>query len=359
MGSMSASDAAPLPRLGEIFFDVRGSSRSMRLSWYDNTGVAVFSIWQGGTCTGTFRLPMDDLTRLVDSLRRGVLDGQAGENSGPDRDRRPAPPAGDRRRVRRAVHRHDDGPDRRAGSRLRAVKRQADRGVRGGRPELVAGRERCRGDRPRRLHRRSGRRRGRAVRHHAAVRHAQLYGTEQLYDTGRQYDAAAVRRDSTYAATDTYGAGQQYGSPDQGQTSTAQTSTARRVSMTVRRSTGPDSSTGSTGRHSSTAPMPARTASPVRPRTGSRAISAPTTSTPPRREARRTTVHPGTQTPVMAIRGMATLRRPASPSRPQRSRAVTGERPSIRPSRASPCPPMARAAAVLRLSVTGGSAGLR
>src|SRR6266568_3425962 len=56
MGSMSASDAAPLPRLGEVFFDVRGSSRSMRLSWYANTGIAVFSIWQGGTCTGTFRL---------------------------------------------------------------------------------------------------------------------------------------------------------------------------------------------------------------------------------------------------------------------------------------------------------------
>ena len=47
MGSMSASDAAPLPRLGEVFFDVRGSSRSMRLSWYADTGIAVFSIWQG------------------------------------------------------------------------------------------------------------------------------------------------------------------------------------------------------------------------------------------------------------------------------------------------------------------------
>jgi hypothetical protein len=34
MGSMSASDAAPLPRLGEVYFDVRGESRSMRLSWY-------------------------------------------------------------------------------------------------------------------------------------------------------------------------------------------------------------------------------------------------------------------------------------------------------------------------------------
>src|ERR1700761_3253456 len=83
MGSMSASDAAPLPRLGEVFFDVRGSSRSMRLSWYSDTGVAVFSIWQGGTCTGTFRLPIDDLARLIDSLRRGVPGGQADEATGP------------------------------------------------------------------------------------------------------------------------------------------------------------------------------------------------------------------------------------------------------------------------------------
>jgi hypothetical protein len=71
MNSMSASDAAPLPRLGEVFFDVRGSSRSMRLSWYSDTGVAVFSIWQGGTCTGTFRLPIEDLPRMTEALQRG------------------------------------------------------------------------------------------------------------------------------------------------------------------------------------------------------------------------------------------------------------------------------------------------
>src|SRR5215831_2500761 len=84
MASMSASDAAPLPRLGEVFFDVRGSSRSMRLSWYADTGIAVFSIWQGGTCTGTFRLPMDDLPRLMDSLRRGLPGGPeaAGQEAG-------------------------------------------------------------------------------------------------------------------------------------------------------------------------------------------------------------------------------------------------------------------------------------
>ena len=85
MGSMSVSDAAPLPRLGEAFFDVRGSSRSMRLSWYANTGIAVFSIWQGGTCTGTFRLPVDELSRLVDSLHRGLPEDSAGsqQSSGP------------------------------------------------------------------------------------------------------------------------------------------------------------------------------------------------------------------------------------------------------------------------------------
>jgi hypothetical protein len=71
MGSMSASDAAPLPRLGEVYFDVRGESRSMRLSWYADTGVAVFSIWQGGTCTGTFRLPIADLPRMIAALQTG------------------------------------------------------------------------------------------------------------------------------------------------------------------------------------------------------------------------------------------------------------------------------------------------
>jgi hypothetical protein len=83
MGSMSASDAAPLPRLGEVYFDVRGESRSMRLSWYADTGVAVFSIWQGGTCTGTFRLPIADLPRMVEALQRGPHGDARGDARGP------------------------------------------------------------------------------------------------------------------------------------------------------------------------------------------------------------------------------------------------------------------------------------
>src|SRR5450631_4051472 len=91
MGSMSASAPAPLPRLGEVFFDVRGNSRSMRLSWYADTGVAVFSIWQGGTCTGTFRLPMDDLARMIEALQRGPQ-GQRGRRDAPGEAAREVPP---------------------------------------------------------------------------------------------------------------------------------------------------------------------------------------------------------------------------------------------------------------------------
>jgi hypothetical protein len=93
MGSMSASDAAPLPRLGEVFFDVRGESRTMRLSWYADTGVAVFSIWQGGTCTGTFRLPITDLPRMVEALQRGPHGRDEGITGEQPASREPRPPA--------------------------------------------------------------------------------------------------------------------------------------------------------------------------------------------------------------------------------------------------------------------------
>jgi hypothetical protein len=89
---MSASDAAPLPRLGEVFFDVRGHSRSMRLSWYADTGVAVFSIWQGGKCTGTFRLPIDDLPRMVEILQRGPQSPRSRGSGGRSAGWEPGPP---------------------------------------------------------------------------------------------------------------------------------------------------------------------------------------------------------------------------------------------------------------------------
>jgi hypothetical protein len=91
IGTMSSPDAVPLPRLGEVFFDVRGSSRSMRLSWYSDSAVAVFSIWQGGVCTGTFRLAIDDLPRMVQMLRSGPGAAvPAGSEPGPAPERQQA-----------------------------------------------------------------------------------------------------------------------------------------------------------------------------------------------------------------------------------------------------------------------------
>lgn len=112
---MPTSDPAPLPRLGEVFFDLRSTSRSLRISWYADTGVAVLSIWQGGTCTGSFRLPMSDLPRMIDTLRRGP-DGRpafAGEH--PPRAAEAYVPGYDERERSRSVvpashHQYRPGP---------------------------------------------------------------------------------------------------------------------------------------------------------------------------------------------------------------------------------------------------------
>lgn len=122
---MSASDAAPLPRLGEVFFDVRGSSRSMRLSWYADTGVAVFSIWQGGMCTGTFRLPIGDLPRMIEVLQRGPDEprprSRSREHSWGGRE-----PAGTGQREVPAARRPYPGADGRYPGEPRTGYRQAD-----------------------------------------------------------------------------------------------------------------------------------------------------------------------------------------------------------------------------------------
>lgn len=55
-----------------MFLDARGGGRTMRVSWHDEAGVVVLSLWRSGVCTGTFRLPVDEVPELVDTLRRGL-----------------------------------------------------------------------------------------------------------------------------------------------------------------------------------------------------------------------------------------------------------------------------------------------
>ena len=63
---------APLPSAGEVFLDARGDGRAMRVSWHAEADVVVLSLWSGGTCTGTFRLPVADVPDMIDALRDGL-----------------------------------------------------------------------------------------------------------------------------------------------------------------------------------------------------------------------------------------------------------------------------------------------
>ncbi|WP_146779040.1 DUF1631 domain-containing protein [Actinomadura craniellae] len=88
------SGANPLPRAGDVFFDVRGEERVLRLGWHPDAQVMVISIWNGGECSGTFRLSAQDVPAFVEALSQGLpaAPPRGGRHAagGPP----PAPPAG-------------------------------------------------------------------------------------------------------------------------------------------------------------------------------------------------------------------------------------------------------------------------
>ncbi|MEV7006405.1 hypothetical protein AB0N02_07790, partial [Streptosporangium sp. NPDC051022] len=66
------SEVVPLPSFGEVFFDERGQERVLRVTWHE--GTLVLSLWRGEMCTASFRMPMDDVGRLVDTLDQGFVE---------------------------------------------------------------------------------------------------------------------------------------------------------------------------------------------------------------------------------------------------------------------------------------------
>lgn len=78
----------PLPVRGDVFLDTRGQGRTMRLSWHEDHGVLVLSLWREGVCTGSFRLARRDLPWLLYAVARGFVEGRRGDG------RRERPPAG-------------------------------------------------------------------------------------------------------------------------------------------------------------------------------------------------------------------------------------------------------------------------
>ncbi|MFF3443005.1 hypothetical protein [Streptosporangium sp. NPDC002721] len=66
------SEVVPLPSFGEVFFDERGQERVLRVTWHE--GTLVLSLWRGEMCTASFRMPMSDVGRLVDTLDEGFVE---------------------------------------------------------------------------------------------------------------------------------------------------------------------------------------------------------------------------------------------------------------------------------------------
>jgi hypothetical protein len=64
--------ARPLPETGSVFLDARGGDRALRVSWHTEAGLVVLSLWHGNVCSGSFRLAVDEVPDLIDTLRAGL-----------------------------------------------------------------------------------------------------------------------------------------------------------------------------------------------------------------------------------------------------------------------------------------------
>jgi len=63
----------PLPESGSIFLDARGGDRALRVSWHQDAGVVVLSLWRDNVCAGSFRLGIDEVPELIAMLRAGLM----------------------------------------------------------------------------------------------------------------------------------------------------------------------------------------------------------------------------------------------------------------------------------------------
>ena len=73
----------PLPPRGAIFADTRDGGRGLRVSWHQEIGCVVLSIWQDDRCVSTARVPTDEVPRLVQVLVAGLaaqVPSQAGRS---------------------------------------------------------------------------------------------------------------------------------------------------------------------------------------------------------------------------------------------------------------------------------------
>jgi len=85
------AEVIAFPARGEVFFDLRGDDRSLRVSWHPELKLAVLSLWRDGRCAATFRMPAADVPQLVAVLVGGLAECIPPSVSAP----RPGPRVGD------------------------------------------------------------------------------------------------------------------------------------------------------------------------------------------------------------------------------------------------------------------------
>ena len=69
---MAPTRSVALPLDAEFFLDARGGARSLRVRWHHEAELVVLSLWRGATCTGTFRLAVEEVPVLIEALRAGL-----------------------------------------------------------------------------------------------------------------------------------------------------------------------------------------------------------------------------------------------------------------------------------------------
>jgi hypothetical protein len=65
-------EVRPIPTLGGVVRDVRGAGRALRVSWHNEDGLVVLSLWDGPRCTGTVRVAATDVPALIEALQIGL-----------------------------------------------------------------------------------------------------------------------------------------------------------------------------------------------------------------------------------------------------------------------------------------------
>ncbi len=65
-------EVRPIPTLGGVVRDVRGTERALRVSWHREDELVVLSLWNGPRCTGTVRVAAADVPTLIEALQIGL-----------------------------------------------------------------------------------------------------------------------------------------------------------------------------------------------------------------------------------------------------------------------------------------------